>query len=161
MRIAHFLSKNCDFTAAFSFLTAQKREENLSIFHKRRRRFCRFQKKNYLCNRFGTMGPNGGMVDTRDLKSLGHCGCTSSSLVSGTAIKADHHNDGQPFLYVISISTAAFTPPLDAMASLPPIHMMTSILTRRFTIRDPVQAVVAGQGLLLMYYFSSFSTSNQ
>ena len=26
------------------------------------------------------------MVDTRDLKSLGHYGCTSSSLVSGTSL---------------------------------------------------------------------------
>ncbi len=29
-------------------------------------------------------GPNGGMVDTRDLKSLGHYGCVGSSPTSGT-----------------------------------------------------------------------------
>ena len=27
---------------------------------------------------------NGGMVDTRDLKSLGHCGCAGSSPASST-----------------------------------------------------------------------------
>ena len=36
----------------------------------------------YLCTR--KAGPNGGMVDTRDLKSLGHCGRTGSSPVPGT-----------------------------------------------------------------------------
>ena len=30
--------------------------------------------------------PNGGMVDTKDLKSFGHCGCAGSSPASGTEI---------------------------------------------------------------------------
>ena len=34
------------------------------------------------------------MVDTRDLKSLGHCGCTSSSLVSGTSLLLDFQQEG-------------------------------------------------------------------
>ena len=29
-------------------------------------------------------GPNGGMVDTKDLKSFGHCGCVGSSPTSTT-----------------------------------------------------------------------------
>ena len=34
------------------------------------------------------------MVDTRDLKSLGHYGCTSSSLVSGTSLLLDIQQEG-------------------------------------------------------------------
>ena len=34
------------------------------------------------------------MVDTRDLKSLGHYGCTSSSLVSGTSLLLDFQQEG-------------------------------------------------------------------
>ena len=45
--------------------------------------FGHFSQNTYLCT---TLRLNGGMVDTRDLKSLGHYGCTSSSLVSGTSL---------------------------------------------------------------------------
>ena len=34
------------------------------------------------------------MVDTRDFKSLGHYGCTSSSLVSGTSLLLDFQQEG-------------------------------------------------------------------
>ena len=33
---------------------------------------------------FPTTCPDGGMVDTRDLKSLGHCDCVGSSPTRGT-----------------------------------------------------------------------------
>ena len=39
----------------------------------------------YFCSRnYATHRPDGGMVDTRDLKSLGHCGCAGSSPALGT-----------------------------------------------------------------------------
>ena len=40
----------------------------------------------YLCIRFpkGVCCRDGGMVDTRDLKSLGHSGCAGSSPARGT-----------------------------------------------------------------------------
>ena len=41
--------------------------------------------------------PDGGMVDTRDLKSLGHYGCTSSSLVSGTSLLLSCSAEGNFF----------------------------------------------------------------
>ena len=42
------------------------------------------------------------MVDTRDLKSLGHYGCTSSSLVSGTSLLLSCSAGGSFFLLFLS-----------------------------------------------------------
>ena len=34
---------------------------------------------------------NGGMVDTKDLKSFGHCGCAGSSPASSTRLSSVNH----------------------------------------------------------------------
>ncbi len=41
-------------------------------------------------NRFPQGSSNGGMVDTKDLKSFGHCGCAGSSPASSTESHAEH-----------------------------------------------------------------------
>ena len=42
--------------------------------------------------------PNGGMVDTRDLKSLGHYGCVGSSPTSGTLFGSDSYESEPVFI---------------------------------------------------------------
>ena len=44
--------------------------------------------------------PNGGMVDTRDLKSLGHCGCAGSSPASSTEKELSAKIAGDSFFCV-------------------------------------------------------------
>ena len=41
-------------------------------------------------NRFPQGSSNGGMVDTKDLKSFGHCGCAGSSPASSTESHAEY-----------------------------------------------------------------------
>lgn len=44
-------------------------------------------KNTYLCTRkIAIASLNGGMVDTKDLKSFDHCGCAGSSPASGTEV---------------------------------------------------------------------------
>ena len=52
----------------------------------------------YLCTR--KAGPNGEMVDTRDLKYLGHCGCAGSSPASSTEKELSAKIAGDSFFCV-------------------------------------------------------------
>ena len=81
-------------------------------------------KMRYLCGGFPeTMArPDGGMVDTRDLKSLGLCGCAGSSPAWGTKRRA-----------------SSFLPSVFVFPSVP----LTLLLTLRFASTHPSLATVS------------------
>ena len=76
-------SRYADSVFILSFLN-----NNMPFAAKKYKKFMRYRKKSYLCNRLHRKAcRSGGMVDTRDLKSLEHCAHTGSSPVSGTELE--------------------------------------------------------------------------